>query len=136
MRYSASTAVLIGILALCMTACGSSRTATSSKFQVSGFRSEVSSVRSQDSRDTVREQVVVAVHDTLREVTTITGSVRIGKGSMQITHRPFFALYFGEEKVCFGVYFGFWVIFWKEILNFCPVFRIKVISLQSLWCIN
>ena len=47
-----------------------SRTATSSKFQVSGSKSEI-------TRDTVREQVVVAVHDTLREVTTIT--VQLGQ---------------------------------------------------------
>jgi len=33
---------------------------------------EVSSFKVQESRDTVREQVVVAVYDTLREVTTIT----------------------------------------------------------------
>ena len=47
-----------------------SRTATSSKFQVSGSKSEI-------TRDTVREQVVVAIHDTLREVTTIT--VQLGQ---------------------------------------------------------
>ena len=36
------------------------------------LRSEVSSQTSSVTRDTVREEVVVAVHDTLREVTTIT----------------------------------------------------------------
>lgn len=50
--------------------CSTSRQATNSKIQVSSFRS-------QESRDTVREQVVVAVHDTLREVTTIT--VQLGQ---------------------------------------------------------
>ena len=36
------------------------------------LRSEVSSFRFQDSRDTIREQVVVAVHDTIIETKTIT----------------------------------------------------------------
>ena len=48
-----------------MSGCASSRQASSSKIQVSSFRS-------QESRDTVREQVVVAVHDTIIETKTIT----------------------------------------------------------------
>ena len=63
MRYNAWATVLIGLSALCLTACSVSRQA---------LRSEVSSQTSSVTRDTVREEVVVAVHDTLREVTTIT----------------------------------------------------------------
>ena len=62
MRYNAWATVLIGLSALCLTACSVSRQA---------LRSEVSSQTSSVTRDTVREEVVVAVHDTLREVTTI-----------------------------------------------------------------
>ena len=62
MRYNAWATVLIGLSALCLTACSVSRKA---------LRSEVSSQTSSVTRDTVREEVVVAVHDTLREVTTI-----------------------------------------------------------------
>lgn len=36
------------------------------------MRSEVSSLKLLDTKDTMREQVMVAVHDTLREVTTIS----------------------------------------------------------------
>ena len=62
MRYNAWATVLIGLSALCLTACSVSRQA---------LRSEVSSQTSSVTRDTVREEVLVAVHDTLREVTTI-----------------------------------------------------------------
>ena len=44
---------------------------TSCSVQRQALRSEVSSQTSSVTRDTVREEVVVAVHDTLREVTTI-----------------------------------------------------------------
>ena len=63
MRYRLSTCALIGLGALWLTSCSTSRTATS----------EVSSLRVQDSR--ARDSVVVRsveVHDTLCEVTTIT----------------------------------------------------------------
>ena len=63
MRYNAWATVLIGLSALCLTACSVSRQA---------LRSEVSSQTSSVTRDTVREEVLVAVHDTLREITTIT----------------------------------------------------------------
>ena len=46
------------------TSCGSSRKATSSL--------QLTAYGLQETRDTVREQVMVAVHDTIREVTTIT----------------------------------------------------------------
>ena len=83
------TCVLIGLSALCWTSwlnrrlvralgiaiasvallslttsCGSSRKATSS-LQLTAYGLH-------ETRDTVREQVMVAVHDTIREVTTIT----------------------------------------------------------------
>ena len=64
MRYSALATVLIGLSALCWTSCGSSRKATSSL--------QLTAYGLQETRDTVREQVMVAVHDTIREVTTIT----------------------------------------------------------------
>ena len=70
MRYNRWVSAIIGLSVLCLGSCSTSRTATSSKIQVSGFKSE-------DTRDTVREQVVVAIHDTLREVTTIT--VQLGQ---------------------------------------------------------
>ena len=63
MRYNALAAVLIGLSALLVSSCSVQRTA---------LKSEVSSQTSSATRDTVREEVVVAVHDTLREVTTIT----------------------------------------------------------------
>lgn len=68
MRYNRWASAIIGLSVLCLgswllASCSTSRTAT---------RSEVSSSRIQGSRDTVREQVVVEVYDTLREVTTIT----------------------------------------------------------------
>ena len=71
------TCVLIGLSALCWTSCASSRRATSS-LQVSAscapqvLRRASSESGLQETRDTVREQVMVAVHDTIREVTTIT----------------------------------------------------------------
>ena len=46
------------------TSCGSSRKATSSL--------QLTAYGLQETRDTVREQVMVAVHDTIREITTIT----------------------------------------------------------------
>ena len=83
------TCVLIGLSALCWTSwlnrrlvralgiaiasvallslttsCGSSRKATSSL--------QLTAYGLQETRDTVREQVMVAVHDTIREITTIT----------------------------------------------------------------
>ena len=63
MRYNAWATVLIGLSALCLTACSVSRKATSSL--------QLTAYGLQETRDTVREEVVVAVHDTLREVTTI-----------------------------------------------------------------
>ena len=64
MRYSALATVLIGLSALCWTSCASSRRATSSL--------QLTAYGLQETRDTVRDQVMVAVHDTIREVTTIT----------------------------------------------------------------
>ncbi|MBO6169036.1 MAG: hypothetical protein J6O51_03605 [Bacteroidales bacterium] len=63
MRYSASATVLIALTVLCLTSCSVSRRASSSERLL---RTETT------TRDTVWQQVVVAVHDTLREVTTIT----------------------------------------------------------------
>ena len=63
MRYSASATVLIGLTVLCLTSCSVSRKATNSE---RSLRTEAV------TRDTVWQQVVVAVHDTLREETTIT----------------------------------------------------------------
>ncbi len=63
MRYSASATVLIALTVLCLTSCSVSRKANSSERLL---RTEAT------TRDTVWQQVVVAVHDTLREVTTIT----------------------------------------------------------------
>ena len=54
--------LVIALIALIVSACCSSREATR----------EVSSLRIQDSRDSVKvEKVVVAVHDTIMETTTI-----------------------------------------------------------------
>lgn len=63
MRYSASATVLIALTVLCLTSCSVSRRVSSSERLL---RTEAT------TRDTVWQQVVVAVHDTLREVTTIT----------------------------------------------------------------
>ena len=63
MRYSASATVLIALTVLCSASCSVSRKASSSERLL---RTETV------TRDTVWQQVVVAVHDTLREVTTIT----------------------------------------------------------------
>ena len=74
MRYSALATVLIGLSALCWSSCASSRKATSS-LQVLGLakrQSRASAYGLHETRDTVRKQVMVAVHDTIREVTTIT----------------------------------------------------------------
>ena len=63
MRYSASATVLIALTVLCLISCSVSCKASSSERLL---RTEAT------TRDTVWQQVVVAVHDTLREVTTIT----------------------------------------------------------------
>ena len=63
MRYSASATALIALTVLCLTCCSVSRKASSSERLL---RTETT------TRDTVWQQVVVAVYDTLREVTTIT----------------------------------------------------------------
>lgn len=59
MALAASSFALLSLIASCST----SRTAT---------RSSEFKAQSLETRDTVREQVVVEVYDTLREVTTIT----------------------------------------------------------------
>ena len=64
MRLRGLTAALIGLSVLCWAGCASSRKATSSL--------QLTAYGLQETRDTVREQVMVAVHDTVREVTTIT----------------------------------------------------------------
>ena len=63
MRYSALQTALTVALALCACSCSTCRTSATS---------EVLSSRFQDTRDTVREQVVVAIHDTVMETKTIT----------------------------------------------------------------
>ena len=63
MRYNALVTALIALSALCWSSCSVSRRASSSERLL---RMEAT------TRDTVWEQVLVAVHDTLREVTTIT----------------------------------------------------------------
>ena len=64
MRYNGLTGVLIGTIVLCMTGCGSSRQSAvkDSRFMVNGY----------EMRDSVKESVMVAVHDTIMEVTTVT----------------------------------------------------------------
>ena len=62
MRYSRLTVALIATLALSLTGCSVQRRVSNERL----LRTEAT------TRDTVWEQVVVAVHDTLREVTTIT----------------------------------------------------------------
>ena len=64
MQYRLLTYALIATAVLCLTACSVSRKATSS-LQLTAYGLH-------ETRDTVREQVMVAVHDTIREVTTIT----------------------------------------------------------------
>ena len=66
MRYNVLTAALIATTALCMTGCVSSRTATSERLQLTAY----------SLQDTVREQVVVTVFDTITETTTITVVLR------------------------------------------------------------
>lgn len=52
------------MIALCVISCGSSRSVQ---------RSESTELRATESRtDTVKEELMVAVHDTIREITTIT----------------------------------------------------------------
>ena len=63
MRYNAWATVLIGLSALCLTACSVSRQATNSSSEL-----RVESLESVEKVDSV----VVEVRDTLREVTTIT----------------------------------------------------------------
>lgn len=62
MRLNASLTALTVAIALCVSSCSVSRQATR----------EVSSFRFQESRDTIREQVVVAIHDTVMVTKTIT----------------------------------------------------------------
>lgn len=63
MRYSGLTVVLIGICVLCMMACSSSRTATST--------SSHDRVAAYEARDS-SQVTVYSLQDTLREVTVIT----------------------------------------------------------------
>ena len=62
MRYSVLTAALTGTCVLCMMGCGTQRS----------VRSDVRSLTLLETRDTVQEQVMVAVHDTLMVTKTIT----------------------------------------------------------------
>lgn len=62
MRYSVLTAALTGTCVLCMMGCGTQRS----------VRSDVRSLTLLETRDTVHEQVMVAVHDTLMVTKTIT----------------------------------------------------------------
>ena len=62
MRYNVLTAALIATIALCMTGCVSSRKATSERLQLTAY----------GLQDTVREQVVVTVFDTITITKTIT----------------------------------------------------------------
>ena len=62
MQWKVSMIALIGLSVLCVTGCSSTRSVTA----------DVRSLTSEVVRDTVREKVLVAVYDTLREVTTIT----------------------------------------------------------------
>ena len=62
MRYNVLTAALIATTALCMTGCVSSRTATSERLQLTAY----------SLQDTVHEQVVVTVFDTITITKTIT----------------------------------------------------------------
>ena len=62
MRYSVLTAALTGTCVLCMMGCGTQRS----------VRSDVRSLTLLETRDTVHEQVMVAVHDTLMITKTIT----------------------------------------------------------------
>ena len=64
MRYRGLTAALIAITVLCLTGC---RTVRSSQSRVESMASS-----SMEMRDSVREVMMVAERDTLREVTTIT----------------------------------------------------------------
>ena len=64
MRFNKSTAALIVTTVLCLTACASSRKATEVSSRTTATRVDV--------RDTVREVVLVEVHDTLLETNTIT----------------------------------------------------------------
>ena len=63
MQWKVSMIVLTGLSALCVTGCSVQREALRTS----------TDLRTTESRiDTVREQVMIAVYDTLREVTTIT----------------------------------------------------------------
>ena len=45
---------------------------------------EVSSIQVRESRDTVRELVLLAVHDTLREVTTVTVQLGVAGDTLRV----------------------------------------------------
>ena len=69
-------ALVIALIALIVSACCSSREATR----------EVSSLRIQDSRDSVKvEKVVVAVHDTMMETKTITITKNVDGDTLRLT---------------------------------------------------
>lgn len=64
MRLRVFMTVLTGLSVLFVTSCGSSRSVQ---------RTESTELRATESRtDTVKEELMVAVHDTIREITTIT----------------------------------------------------------------
>ena len=63
MQWKVSMIALIGLSVLCVTGCSVQRKALRSSTELRTTESRI---------DTVREQVMVAVHDTVREVTTIT----------------------------------------------------------------
>ena len=72
------TAALIGLSVLCWSSCATTRrTAEVSSSTFQGSWTSQATGSSAKTRDTVREQVMVAVHDTIREVTTIT--VQLGE---------------------------------------------------------
>ncbi len=62
MRYKGSNVVTIVLTVLCLTACSTMRRVTT----------DVRSRTTLETRDTLRQQMVVMERDTLREVTTIT----------------------------------------------------------------
>ena len=96
------TLALTGTLVLLLVSCSVQRNIQSER--------EVSSFKVQESRDTVREQVVVAIHDTLREVTTITvqlgqtgDTVRVAQVTERDRLRDRSAVRDKEEKVIIRV---------------------------------
>ena len=62
MRFKGFMSVLLGTSVLFVSGCGSSRQVTSERLQVTAY----------SLQDSVKEEVMVAVHDTIRETTTIT----------------------------------------------------------------